>query len=224
MPIQHIARYRAVTAATIAALALSIDVLPACNSAAIASAQVFHASPATTAQTELYTEMRTLWGQHMDGTWSTVVAFADDPLALLPSLDRLLRNQADIGNAFAPYYGQEVAGQLTGLLTIHILQAVPVLIATEIGYKPALDRAVADWHANARDIADFFAAINPNWSQQDMREAMSMHIDQTVAYAAAVIGGKYSDATAKFDEAKAHMMDFADTLSQGIITQFPDEF
>ena len=57
-----------------------------------------------------------------------------------------------------------------------------------------------------------------------MREAMGMHIDQTVAYAAAVIGGKYSDATAKFDEAKAHMMDVADILSQGIITQFPDKF
>lgn len=71
---------------------------------------------------------------------------------------------------------------------------------------------------------DFFAAINPNWSQQDMSEAMSIHIDQTVAYAAAVIGGEYSDATAKFDEAKAHMMDFADPLSQGIITQFPDKY
>ncbi|MFI6773664.1 hypothetical protein [Nocardia sp. NPDC050412] len=153
-----------------------------------------------------------------------MVAFADNPLALPPSLDRLLRNQVDIGNAFAPYYGQEVGGQLTSLLTIHILQAVPVLTAARIGYQPALDRAVADWHGNARDIADFFASINPNWSQQDMREAMSMHIDQTVAYAAAVIGGKYSDATAKFDEAKAHIMDVADILSQGIITQFPDKF
>ncbi|WP_431966149.1 hypothetical protein [Nocardia sp. bgisy134] len=207
-----------------AALALSSGVLPAFNSAAIASAQVFHASPAATAQTELYTEMRTLWGEHMDGTWATVVAFADDPLALLPSLGRLLRNQVDIGNAFAPYYGQEVAGRLTGLLTIHILQAVPVLTAAQIGYKPALDTAVAAWHANARDIADFFAAINPNWSRQDMREAMSMHIDQTVAYAAAVIDGRYSDATAKFDKAKAHMMDVADILSQGIVAQFPDKF
>ncbi|MFX0579320.1 hypothetical protein [Nocardia nepalensis] len=207
-----------------AALALSSVVLPACTSASIASAQVLHASPAATAQTELYTEMRTLWGQHMGGTWSTVVAFADDPLALPSSLTRLLRNQVDIGNAFAPYYGQDAARQLTGLLTIHILQAVPVLATTRIGYKPALDTAVAAWHANARDIADFFAAINPNWSQQDMREAMSIHIDQTVAYAAAVISGNYSDATAKFDEAKAHMMDLADTLSQGIITQFPDKF
>ncbi|MFI6364138.1 hypothetical protein ACIBG0_15460 [Nocardia sp. NPDC050630] len=224
MPIQHTVRYRMVTAATMAALALTGGFLPMCNSVAIASAQVLHASPAATAQTELSTEMRTLWGQHMDGTWAVVVAFADDPLALPPRLDRLLRNQVDIGNAFAPYYGQEVARQLTSLLTIHILQAVPVLTAARLGYQPALDTVVAQWHANARDIADFLAAINPNWSQQDMREAMSIHIDQTVAYAAAVIGGRHSDGTAKFDEAKAHMMDFADTLSQGIITQFPDKF
>ncbi|MET8429562.1 hypothetical protein [Nocardia sp. NPDC004860] len=39
-----------------------------------------------------------------------------------------------------------------------------------------------------------------------------------------VIGGNYSDATAKFGVAKAHMMDVADVLSQGIITQFPDKF
>ncbi|WP_433522178.1 hypothetical protein ACQPZ2_34110 [Nocardia pseudovaccinii] len=70
------------------------------------------------------------------------------------------------------------------------MEAVPVLTAAKIGYKPAIDTAVAAWHANARDIADFFAGINPNRSQQDMRQAMSIHIDQTVAYAAAVIGGK----------------------------------
>ncbi|WP_062990414.1 hypothetical protein [Nocardia anaemiae] len=207
-----------------AVLAFPGGVLPVCDSAAIASAQVLHASPAATAQTEFYAEMRTLWGQHMDGTWAVVVAFADDPVALLPRLDRLLRNQVDIGNAFAPYYGQEVARQLTGLLTIHILQAVPVLTATRIGYKPALDRAVADWHANARDIADFFAGLNPNWPQQDMREALGIHIDQTVADSGAVIGGRNSEATATFDEAKAHMMGFADVLSQGIVTQFPDRF
>ncbi|MEU6585842.1 hypothetical protein [Nocardia sp. NPDC046763] len=206
------------------ALALSSGILPALNSAAIASAQAFHASPTAEAQTSLYTEMRTLWGQHMDRTWSVVVAFADNPVALLPSLDRLLHNQVAIGNAFAPYYGQEVAGRLTGLLAVHILEAVPVLTAAKIGNQQALDTAVAVWHTNARDIADFFASINPNWSQQDMRAAMSTHIDQTVAYAAAVIGGNHSDATAEFDMAKAHMMDVSDTLSQGIITQFPDKF
>ncbi|MFE5286553.1 hypothetical protein ACFRAQ_16435 [Nocardia sp. NPDC056611] len=162
---QHTAKYRAVTAATMAALALSAGVLPVCDAVPLASAQVLHTAPATEAQTQLYAGMRSLWNQHMDGTWAVVVAFANDPVALVPSLAGLLSNQVDIGNAFAPYYGRQVASQLTGLLTIHILDAVPVLTAARINSQPAPDAAVANWQSNARDIADFLAGINPSWPQ-----------------------------------------------------------
>lgn len=179
---------------------------------------------AHTTRVALYTAMRTLWAQHMEWTYATVVAFADDSPALDPTIARLLRNQADIGNAFAAYYGSAAGGRLTDLLQTHIKDAVPVLSAAKAGDRTALDQAVAQWYANAQDIADFLAAANPRWRQADMRSMMRTHITQTVAYAADVLSGSFATAIAKYDVAETHMAEMADMLSAGIIQQFPHRF
>ena len=177
------------------------------------------------ARIKLYTTMRSLWDQHMEWTWSTVVAFATDSPALPATLDRLLANQADIGNAVAPFYGAKAGDRLTALLTTHITQAVPVLQAAKAGDQGALDEALDDWYANAQDIADFLSRANPrNWHRDAMREMMMTHITQTTAYASAVLSGDYQGAIATYDQAQAHMSDMADTLSSGIIAQFHRKF
>lgn len=234
MSIRYKTRYRASTVSLIAALTLSGGFLTACGSGggheATAVAAHGHAHPAAhptaqvSAEVALYTTMRTLWDEHMEWTWSTVVAFAADSPALQPTIDRLLRNQADIGNAVAPYYGEDAAKRLTELLTTHIEEAVPVLTAAKAGDKVALNKATRAWYANARDIADFLAHANPNWSRHDMRLMMRTHITQTLAYAGSVLGGDFKAAIATFDEAQTHMGGMADMLSQGLIEQFPDKF
>ena len=176
------------------------------------------------AEAQLQATMRTLWDQHMAWTWSTVVAFAEGSPGLDATVSRLLQNQADIGAAVAPFYGDEAADQLTALLQTHITDAVPVLTAAKAGDTVALQAALDAWHANAREIADFLAGANPAWSQDDLRAMMATHIDQTTAYAAAVIGGDYTSAIATFDEAQAHMAQMADELTAGLIAQFPKEF
>lgn len=172
----------------------------------------------------LYSAMRTLWAQHMEWTYSTVVAFATNEPALQPTVTRLLQNQKDIGAAVVPYYGQAAGDQLAALLSAHIEDAVPVLTAAKAGDKPALDTALTQWYANAQQIADFLASANPDWDQTDMREMMKTHITQTTAYASDILNGDWTAAIAAFDEAEAHMTEMADMLSQGIIAQFPDKF
>lgn len=177
------------------------------------------------ARTNLYTTMRSLWDQHMEWTWSAVVAFATDSPALQPTLDRLLQNQADMGKALAAFYGPKAGDKLTELLKTHINDAVPVLQAAKAGDQVALDKALGDWYANAQDIADFLARANPrNWDRAGMREMMKTHITQTTAYAGSVLGGDYKGAIATYDEAQAHMSQMADMLSAGIIAQFPKRF
>lgn len=172
----------------------------------------------------LYTGMRTLWAQHMEWTYATVVAFAGSSPALDPTIARLLRNQADIGKAFGTYFGRTAGHRLTHLLRTHIQDAVPVLTAAKAGDATALDQAIAAWQRNARDIADFLAASNPHWKRADMRSMMHTHITQTVAYAAAVLGGDFTSAIEKYDVAEAHMAQMADMLSAGIVQQFPHRF
>ena len=77
------------------------------------------------ASLELHAAMRKAWADHMQWTYATVDAFFHDQKALDPTLQRLLANQDDIGNAIKPFYGDAAGTQLTALLRTHINEAVP---------------------------------------------------------------------------------------------------
>lgn len=180
--------------------------------------------PRNARQAALYTAMRALWEQHMEWTYSTVAAFAGNQAALEPSLSRLLRNQADLGNAIKPFYGRRAGDTLHSLLRTHILDAVPVLKAARAGDTASLARANADWYANAKRIADFLASANPHWPRSAMERMMRTHITQTLAYAGDQLHGDYARSIRDYGRAEAHMMQMADMLSSGIVRQFPKRF
>lgn len=220
------------TAAVIAAMAMTAGALTACGAdrdhdatghshSGTARAVAAHDSDK---RSDLRVAMRSLWAQHMEWTYSTVVAFASDSPALQPTLTRLLRNQADIGDAVTPYYGSDAGAKLTDLLRTHIEDAVPVLTAAKAGDKAGLNAAVDAWYANARQIADFLASANPNWKRGEMRQMMKAHITQTIGYASDVLAADYASAIEKYDQAEAHMIEMADMLTTGLVEQFPDKF
>lgn len=211
--------------------ACSTDSTPATAAAATqvatppATPAMEHASMDTSAQVTLYTTMHTLWAQHMEWTFATVDAFFHEPDALEAKLNRLLQNQKDIGQAIAAYYGQEAGDQATKLLTEHIQGAVPVLTAAKKGDNAALEKALAAWQANAKQIADFLSAANPeNWPASATEPMMKGHIDTTTTYAVDLLKGDHAKAIKDYDEAESHMLMLADTLAKGIIAQFPDKF
>ena len=165
-----------------------------------------------------YTGMRKLWSDHMQWTYTTVDSFFNNETALQPSLDRLLKNQQDIGDAIVPFYGQSAGDGLAALLTEHIELAIPVLSAAQSGNQPALQTAIDDWHVNAEEIADFLTAANPvNWPSSDMRPMMAHHIDTTVTYAVDLLNRDYQQAIVDLDHAYDHMTEMSDVLSEGLV-------
>lgn len=229
-------RTRRPLASAVAGLVIAAVTLAGCGSqshtaaAATSGAAATHATSTAAAtnvgaQTALYAAMRQLWVQHMEWTYATVDSFFHDPNAVKPTLDRLLQNQRDIGAAIAPYYGQAAADQLTTLLTAHINDAVPVLQAAKDGNTAALNTAMNAWYANAKQIADLLSTANPaNWPTTATEPMLKEHIEQTTAYSVDLLKGDYTQAIADFDKAEQHMAMLADTLSGGIIAQFPDKF
>lgn len=183
-----------------------------------------HAAKTSSKQIGLYTAMANLWAQHMEWTYATVVTFAEGSPALTATMTRLLKNQVDIGDAIKPFYGDEAGNQLTALLTEHINEAVPVLTAAKAGDSEALNTAVADWYANAKEIGAFLASANPKWDKADMEEMMELHITQTIAYASDALAGDYTKAIADYGVAEQHMAQMSDMLSAGLIQQFPNQF
>lgn len=183
------------------------------------------AVPRTAAQVALHDDMRKLWEDHVTWTRLAIVTFAADSPGFDATAGRLLANQADLGDAIKPYYGDAAGDRLTVLLTEHITIAVEILQAARSGDDAALTDAHDRWYVNGQEIADFLTAANPrNWPAATMRPAMAAHLDQTLDEAVAELTGDYPASVAAYDVAHLHMLDLADVLSSGIIAQFPRQF
>lgn len=52
---------------------------------------------------------------------------------------------------------------------------------------------------------------------------MKMHIDQTTTYSVDLLQGNFAQAITDYGTAEQHMIAMADTLSKGIIAQFPNK-
>lgn len=169
-------------------------------------------------------DMRALWEDHV--TWTRMVIV--DLAAGLPSLPaseaRLLRNQADIGGAIAPFYGRAAGNRLTALLREHILIAVDVLTAAKAGDAQGLAAAQARWTGNANRIADFLAGANPAWPRAEMRRMMRRHLKLTTDEAVARLTGDFRADVRAYDRVHVQILGMADMLSDGIVRQFPERF
>jgi hypothetical protein len=190
-----------------------------------------HADPlAASAQTShkqaaFQDAMRKLWEDHITWTRLAIISFAHELPDLPATQDRLLRNQSDIGNAIKPYYGRAAGNQLTGLLEEHIAGAVALLQAAKAGDQGLIEQRTAEWYENGNQIADFLHEANQrNWPRKMMRRMMRRHLDQTISEAVNRLQGNYTADIRDYDEIHRHILVMADTLSSGIIKQFPRRF
>jgi len=112
-------------------------------------------------RTAFHDAMRKLWEDHVTWTRLFIISAAAD----LPDKDvttqRLLQNQADIGDAIAEYYGRDAGNKLTSLLKDHILIAANIVTAAKAGDNAKVASENKRWHDNAAEIATFLHGANP---------------------------------------------------------------
>ena len=172
---------------------------------------------------ELKNNMRRLWTDHVAWTRGYIVAaVANDPSASAQA-SRLMRNQEDIGNAVATYYGSAAGAKLTDLLKQHINIAVDLVTAAKAGDNAKVSDADRRWHDNARDIAAFLAGANPNWSRDALVNMLNEHLSLTTEEALARIQKRWTDDTVAFDRILTQALMMADALTDGIVKQFPSK-
>jgi hypothetical protein len=173
---------------------------------------------------ELRLAMRALWTDHVVYHHNYLVS----TLADLPDADaeaqRLLKNQDDIGNAIKPFYGEDAGKKLADLLRGHILIGAEVIKNAKAGDKAAEDKSMADWTANADELATFLSGANPNWPKPVLTQMLHMHLDLLNDECKARLAKDWAGDIKAFDDALAQIYKLADALTFGIERQFPDKF
>lgn len=186
-----------------------------------------HEAAATTkiSRSGFHDTMRVLWEDHIVWTRMAIIGILDDRPDQASAVDRLLRNQDDIGDAIKPFYGEAGSEQLSSLLRTHITGAADLLLAAKSGDSGAVGAALTAWQANGDEIAGFLADANPSaWHLDEMKAMMRDHLDLTLAEALARLEGRFVDDIAAYDAIHGQILHMADMLSDGIVAQFPGRF
>ena len=186
---------------------------------------VRHSPMLTAKAVALRMDMRKLWEDHITWTRLAIISLTTDSPDTQATVDRLLQNQTDIGNAVKPYYGKAAGNELTRQLRAHILIAADVIAAAKAGDSAKLADAQARWVKNADQIAAVLHSVNShNWPLGEMKEMMHRHLDLTTQEAVARLQGNWSADVAAYDKVYGQILQMADMLSEGIIKQFPARF
>lgn len=181
--------------------------------------------PVTTeAGQSLSRAMDRLWTDHVVWTRQYIVAAVDGKPDAETAAGRLLKNQEDIGNAAAGFYGPEAGAGLTDLLKQHILIAVELVDAAVKGDQERFDREDKRWGDNADEIAHFLSQANSYWPEKDVKDLLDLHLELTQREVVARLNKSWTDDVAAFDDILTEILTVSAALSQGIMQQFPERF
>jgi hypothetical protein len=97
-------------------------------------------------------DMRKLWSDHVFWTRDYAAAAIADQPDQDAAAKRLLKNQEDIGNAVAQYYGKDGGNKLTQMLKKHILIAVDLIKAAKTHNERSFRKPIVNGIATQRRL------------------------------------------------------------------------
>ena len=184
-----------------------------------------HAATVTKKQAALHSGMRVLWEDHIVWTRLAIISLTTGSPDTEATVGRLLQNQADIGNAVKPFYGEAAGDKLTAELRNHILSAADLIAAAQAGDAAKLAEEQARWQRNADDIAAVLASVNPRfWKLAVLKKEMQTHLTLTTNEAVARLQADWDADVAAYDQIHEHILHMSDYLAAGLIKQFPKRF
>lgn len=177
--------------------------------------------PPNNARCNLKMEERRLWIDHVSWTRNVIMSDLASLEDTKPALERLLKNQDDIGNSIKPYYSEEAGNKLAALLREHINLAVKVVDSAKTSNKTDLEKYNKLWYKNADQIADYLSSLNPNYSEKDLKNALHKHLQFVTDQAVARLNKDWKADIEAYDKGEDHMIMFSDMITDGILKQFP---
>lgn len=168
---------------------------------------------------KLTNAMRKLWSDHVFWTRLYIISAVRGNEDSKLILERLMKNQEDIGQAIVPYYGQKAGQELTKLLKEDISIEVAIITAAVKKQKNAFENENKKWFKNAEQIAQFLSQANPNWPKEEMVKLLNDHLKLTTDELTTRVNKKWKDDIKTFDKIYDQALSIADSLTNGIIKQ-----
>ncbi len=174
---------------------------------------------------ELRLTMRSLWEDHI--FWARNVVLTTklgDSAAAKVGEEQVVENAKAIANAIVPYYGKEAGDKLLTLLAGHWGAVKEYMTADFAGNKEGKSAAMEKMTKNANDIATFLSSANPNWPKDTLVSALAAHGGFHMAQIDQISAKDFSAEAKTWEGMKTQVYGIADTLTDGIIKQFPQKF
>ena len=179
----------------------------------------------TEKEQELNNYMRKLWSDNAYWTRNYIISYLSGGKDVRESATRLLKNQEQIGRAMGMWYGKEAGKRITLLLQKNGVSFGDMLSAM-VGKKKN-DAIVAEkrWNDNTESLASYLNSLNPKFDKTDITSQFKKYNDLMTTQAIARYRGKHATEINTFDKTSDYSMyDLADTISKGIVAQFPEKF
>lgn len=178
----------------------------------------------TNSEFQLSNKIRGLWEQHTVWTRAAIVSLVFDLPDVNFVIKRLLQNPEDFGNLFSMYYGDKIGSRLRDLIREHLVIASQLVKAAKAGDNKAQAEIEKRWYANGDEIAAFLGSINPYWSEEAWKRMYRTHLGLVKSEAVTLLTKNYAAEGSVYDELEKQALEMADTMTQGIIKQFPEKF
>jgi len=110
------------------------------------------------------------------------------------------------------------------LLKEHIVLAGKIVGAAKSGNNALVNQLNKEWYRNADEIAAFLSAANPYLKKEDLKKLLYMHLKLVTNDLSTSLAKDWNARIVSIDDGVTHIILMADTISAGVVKQFPNKF
>jgi hypothetical protein len=178
----------------------------------------------TPAEGSLWLQLRTAWQEQVFWKRLAIQAIIQDSEERDPVISRLMRNYADMAETLGPYFGNENANLYGDLIEEHLQLSADFALAAREDDQMALEGITNRLYENSDEIASFENNTIPRLSLVERRAMWHEYLNLSRNETTELLNGDYINSTDTLDRTLEQASMMADSLTNGIIQQFPERF
>lgn len=167
--------------------------------------------------TDIKQNLRKLFTEHAVYTKFVITDIIENLGNTTADVNRLIKNQQDIGIFVSPIVGNDNGKKLADLLTTHINLAADCIKSLKMGKGMYSDNNVKKLFANSKQVSAFLSNLNPIKISLDIiTKEFAMHNQQVLDIGKAQYNKKYEDVVILYDNYYEHMLMMSDLIYTGL--------